>query len=258
VGESKIFYLDLDTSVSTIATLKKVVSQVHTNQGIKTLAIWVSDESFDNGFGCSKQKCITQIMVDTLADSFLKVGDYNDIYDWVSNIYGKEWGNDAQLVNKNLITENNEITILLTDIDNDNNPNGGVLGYFYPKDNYKNTSFSGSNEKIMFYIDSVMFANHDNSLWSIRDKWPQEIISTLVHEFQHMIQFYQKDILLNTETVTWLNEMLAESTEDLVAINIMNTDPRGVDYNDGSAGASGNTLGRYPLFNIHNKESLTW
>lgn len=257
IDESKEFYLDLTTSPSTIATVKKIISNVHTAQGNKTLNIWVSDNSFDSGSGCSKQKCVTQTMVDALANSFLKEGLENDIYDWVTNIYGKAWGNDAQLTNHNLITSNNEITILLTDIDNDNSPNGGVLGYFYPKDNYKKSSFSGSNERIMFYIDSVMFANHNNETWSLDDVWPKEIISTLAHEFQHMIHFYQKDVLLDTETETWLSEMLAESTEDLVAIKILNSGPRGVNYLDGSAGETGNILGRYPLFNSHNTESLT-
>ena len=257
IGESKEFYLDLYTSPSSIATLQQIVSNVQTDQGSKTLNIWVSNDSFDSGSGCSKQRCITQTMVNSLANNFLKSGSNNDIYDWVTNIYGKAWGNDAQLMDNNLIADNDEITILLTDIDNDNSPEGGVLGYFYPKDNYKNTSFSGSNERIMFYIDSVMFANYDNETWNIDDYWPKEIISTLAHEFQHMIHFYQKDILLNTETETWLNEMLAEGTEDLVATKILNTGPRGVDYIDGSAGISGNTLGRYPIFNAHNIESLT-
>jgi len=69
--------------------------------------------------------------------------------------------------------------------------------------------------------------------------------------------FYQKDILLNVQTETWLNEMLAESTEDLVATKIMYSGPRGVNYLDGSSGETGNTLGRYPLFNSNNTKSLT-
>ena len=156
----------------------------------------------------------------------------------------------------NLIPKNDEITILLTDIDEDNSANGGVVGFFWSKDNFLATTVAGSNERVMFYIDSVMFANGDNG-WDIDDYWPKELISTLAHEFQHMINFYQKYILLDTDTDTWINEMLSESTEDLVATKIRHIGPRGVDYMDGSAGDPGNTLGRYPLFNANNTLSLT-
>ena len=73
-------------------------------------------------------------------------------------------------------------------------------------------------------------------------------------------RFYQKTIfrLVGGEnTDTWINEMLSEGTEDLVATKIRHIGPRGVDYLDGSAGDPGNTLGRYPLFNANNTLSLT-
>lgn len=250
-----IFYRSADTSDPTEATAR-YVSTVNTAYGEKTLNIWVSNDSFEGS--CTKSKCVTQEMVNALADIFLKADLDNDIYDWVTNIYGEEWGSDAQTKYSNLIPANDEITILLTDIENDNSDNGGVVGFFYPKDNYDKTEVSGSNERVMFYIDSVMFANGDDTLWSIDDQWPKEMISTLAHEFQHMIHFYQKTVLLTNEnTDTWLNEMLSESTEDLVATKIRHIGPRGVDYLDGSAGDPGNTLGRYPLFNANNTLSLT-
>jgi hypothetical protein len=255
VGEEKSFCVDIDQNnnciQSTTATSKKVISNISTIYGEKTLNVWVSNDSF--GIGCSKAECVTQDMVDELANTFLRNGLNNDIYDWVTNIYGEEWGTTPY---NQLITENNEITILLTDIFNDNSANGGVIGFFWSKDNFKNSSVPGSNERVMFYIDSVMFANGDNG-WDIDDPWPKEMISTLAHEFQHMINFYQKNVLLNTAIATWINEMLSESTEDLVSTKIRHTGPRGVDYLDGSSGDPGNTLGRYPLFNENNTLSLT-
>ncbi len=254
------FYLSSDTSLPTLATARSVVSD-----GVITLNIWVSDDSYDaSGLGteCQKVKCVTQDMVDALADMFLQSGSDNDIYDWVTNIYGEEWGGDAELKYSNLISDNNQITILLTDIPNSeapiyNTPDGGVIVFFWAKDNFKTSSYSGSNERVMFYIDSVMFAN-GNTPWSIDDYWPKETVSTLAHEFQHMIHFYQKTILrANENTDTWINEMLSESTEDIVATKIRHIGPRGVDYMDGSAGDPGNTLGRYPLFNANNTLSLT-
>ena len=259
VTQSKTFYLDADGTQTTIATARKVISNVTTNLGSKTLNVWVSDDSFDSGSGCSKSKCVTQDMVDQLAETFLKSGLDNDIYDWVTNIYKEEWGNAAQAKYSGLIPDDDKITILLTDIDGDNNPNGGVIGFFWSKDNIiKGTQVPGSNERIMFYADAVMFANGEN-IWEIDDFWPKEMVSTLAHEFQHMIHFYQKTILL-TDTIftdTWINEMLSETTEDLVATKIKHIGPRGVDYTDGSDGATGNTNGRYPLFNTNNTLSLT-
>ncbi len=242
-GDKKTFYLDKYSSgPKTDAILRKVVSNVSTEFGNKTLNIWVSDDAF--GYGCAKKKCVTQDMVDTLADHFLKDGDDNDIYDWDTNIFGEEWGAKANKKNNKFIDETNEITILLTDIDNDDSPSGGTMGYFWAKDNLKQLYLSGSNEEIMFYADSVMYANEDNG-----DFWQKEMYSTLAHEFQHMIHFYQKAVLLDAVDDTWINEMLSETTEDLVATKIKHTGPRGVSYTDGSAGSSGNTKGRYPEFN---------
>ncbi len=241
------FYLDADGMETTDATARKVVS-VMTDFGVKTLNIWVSDDSFDSGSGCDTEKCVTQPMVDALADTFLKTDPENDIYDWVTNIYGEEWGSAAENKYYYLIPENNEITILLTDIDNDGLPlprEGRVVGYFWAKDNFDNDVFDGSNERVMFYVDSVMFANGETAItWSIDDAWPKEIVSTLAHEFQHMIHYYQKNILryakINDLTDTWINEMLSESTEDIIATKIGH-----------------NVEGRYPLFNENNTLSLT-
>ncbi len=251
-GDTETFYLDkYDTGPSTQATARKVIT-VSTAYGDKTLNVWVSDDSFDNGSGCSKATCVTQEMVDDLAATFLEDGTDNDIYDWVTNIYGEEWGSDAAEKYSNAIPESNEITILLTDIDNDNITNGGVIGYFYSKDNYDTSSYSGSNERVMFYADSVMFANTDSAF-----DWQKEIYSTLAHEFQHMIHFYKRFVISEVETDTWMEEMMSETTEDLIATKLDHIGPRGVDPRDGSAGDPENTDGRYPDFNSNNTLSLT-
>jgi hypothetical protein len=250
-GDAEIFYLDTNAAQSTQATARKVVT-TSTAYGTKTLNVWVSDDSFDSGSGCSKSTCVTQDMVDTFAATFLQEGEGNDIYDWVTNIYGEEWGSDAQQKYNNLILESDEITILLTDIDNDNDPNGGTIGYFYSKDNFERSSVSGSNERVMFYADSVMFANTDSD-----DYWQKELYSTLAHEFQHMIHYYRRNILGDIKTDTWMEEMMSETTEDLIATKLDHTGPRGVDPSDGSAGEPENTLGRYPDFNSNNALSLT-
>ncbi len=259
---SQPFYLDPTANAHiSHAFLKKVVSAVSTAHGKKTLKIWVDRESM--GEGCIKRKCVTQEMVDLLAEAFLRPGTDNDIYDWDTAIYGEEWGDAARDEHTSLIASSNEINILLTDIDGDDNPARGTIGYFYPKDNFTHEALSGSNERIMFYIDSVMFANDQggNAGWDIHDRYPSETLSTLAHEFQHMIHFYQKTILLsadNTSTEIWINEMLSEATEDLVATRIGIDGPRAVPYTEGGAGEPDNRYGRYPQFNrVGSQLSLT-
>ena len=270
-GNAKVFYLNPDQSISTEATARKVVSNIQTNFGRKTLNIWVSNDSFSptDDSGCIKTKCVTQHMVDALADSFLKAGTNNDVYDWVTHIYGEEWGKDASEKFDMFIGKNDEITILLTDIDEDDKVDGGVVGFFYAKDNFKKTletdgsDKDGSNERVMFYADAVLFAKgSSDTTWSIDDFWPKEMVATLAHEFQHMIHFYQKSVLRvpsdsEEEADAWLNEMLSEATEDLVATKIKHTGPRGVVHTDGSAGDSSNEKGRYTKFNEDNTRSLT-
>lgn len=249
------FYLEETQSSFTDATARKVVSNIPTAYGNKTLNIWVSDDSFSlpNDSGCAKSRCVTQEMVDALASTFLQEGRDNDIYDWVTNVYGKEWGTHDESA---LIGESNEISILLTDISNDNGTSGGVIGFFYPKDNLKRSEVSGSNQRVMLYADAVLFANGEGS-WDIEDFWPREMMSTLAHEFQHVIHFYQKNVLRKLSSDVWINEMLSESIEDLVATKLRHGGPRAVVYTDGSAGEMQNSKGRYPLFNSTNTLSLT-
>lgn len=251
-NDEKIFFMDVDSKTTTVnATARKVVTNIATDFGEKSLIIWVENDAY--GVGCKKAKCVNDEMITTLADKFLKSGSDNDIYDWVTTVFGEEWGasNSSQL-----IAISDHIDILLTDISQDNKDNGGVIGYFHSKDNFTEKVYSGSNERIMFYIDSVMYANATDT-WDENDFWPQQVFSTLAHEFQHMIYFYQKNINQGLQgTETWINEMLSESTEDLVAERLHSDGPRNVIWSRGDAGDENNYNGRYPLFNKNNTLTL--
>ncbi|MBN2158894.1 MAG: hypothetical protein JW807_05825 [Spirochaetes bacterium] len=258
-GSGSALRIDKYTTVN--ATCREVRT-VETALGAKTLNIWVADNCWYSG-GTTTNK-INQDMVTDLADQFIKTDLNNDIYDWVSNIYGEEWGplTDSSLSERDrnkLIDVTNEITILLYDIDNDNSQNGGVLGYFWAKDNFKKTAISYSNERIMFYLDAVLFATKSGGIWNITDKWPSDIVSTLAHEFQHMIHFYQKNVMRTggEGTEIWIDEMCSLATEDLVAQLIEVNGPRGVDYDTATAGPDNNMNGRLPLFNYFNTFSVT-
>jgi len=74
-----------------------------------------------------------------------------------------------------------------------------------------------------------------------------------------MINFYQKEILsnLSSGTETWLNEMASQCVEDLVANKINSDGPRGMPYNNGTAGTQVSSEGRLPLYNMYNYLDIT-
>ena len=236
------------------ATCRSVVAV-----GATTLNIWVADDCW--AVGGTKAHVVTQTMVDGLAQLFLREGAGNDIHDWVTGIYGAPWGANNY---ENLIAATGDLTILLCDIDGDNDAfetEGGVVGFFWAKDNFIRTVDTatvtdGSNERVMFYIYAVILATDHGGSWDITDPWPRETVSTLAHEFQHMIHYFQKTILRagGGGSETWLNEMCSMVTEDLLADKLGVPGPRGVDfveYPDGSPGGPDNEGGSLPRFTYY-------
>lgn len=240
-------YLNDDLGNPQLSTVRKIISA----HG-KNLYVWVADNCWEQEG--AKSYNVTQQMVDALTYKFLAPGNYNDIYEWVSNIAGEPWGP----TNSNLhIPETDDIHIWLMDIDNDNKTTGTVtLGYFYARDNYLKSIISKSNEKLMFTIDAVLFAKPDYGAWDLSHYLPTEMISTLAHEFTHMIYFYQHNLLRNLSSNTAINEMCAQCVEDLVANKILADGPRGVPYETAYAGYPGNYNGRLPLYNLNNHFNL--
>lgn len=191
---------------------------------------------------------ITSGMIDILAETFLQSGDANDIYDWVTAVYGAPWG--AHGSSGYIPEDEDDIHILLCDIENDGIPptdSSRIVGFFDSSDNYRSET---SNRRLMFYIDSTLYADYDGAVWDLSDYWPSEVISTLAHEFQHMINFYQRYVLnggdFASKSEDWENEMASMVAEDLVARNLGIMGPRGVEPEDGSAGGYGVWTGRIP------------
>ncbi len=228
------------------STLRKII-----NANGKNLYVWVADDCW--GASSPKANYVTQQMVDELSLKFLNTGINDDIYEWVTNIIGSPW---EQTSYSNLIPGTNDIHIFLCDIKNDNSSNGGTLGYFYGGNNYLKTSVAKSNEKLMFVIDAVLLATPSGGSWELSDYWPMATVSTLAHEFQHMIHFYQKTIKYNVSSSTAVNEMASLCIEDLLASKIMTNGPRGVAYGTANAGAPMNTQGRLPGYNTRNYYNL--
>ncbi len=221
----------------------------------RRLVVWVENASWTAGG--TKTFLVDQAMVDWIAGKFLAAGADDDVYDWLSSILGAEWGATPY---PNLIGFDGDIHILLADIENDDEPDGGMVGYFWSLNNFKNaylagTSYAGlSNERVMFVLDSVMFANPlggtNDSVWEEEDYWAGELYSTLTHEFQHMVSFYQRAIQRGSAGAdVWIEELCSLLAEDLLAERMGVPGPRGVDASDGTAGPTNNSEGRMPLFN---------
>ena len=248
--------LDAGNLVFIPATARRVVTD-----GDTTLALWVADR--DWGPNCrGGWPCLTGEMVNALADRFLRPGSGNDIHDWVTAVYGDPWGShDLPL----LIPPDadDEIHILLFDIRDDGIPAPGecrIVGFFWAVHNYRQGNPRippVSAERLIFFMDSVYMAIPEGPSWEVTDRGPSIVISTLAHEYQHMIHFYQKPVLRNTISETWLNEMASEVAEDLIADKLMVNGPRGVAYDNPAAGQPGNERGRLPYYNLFNDLQVT-
>jgi len=240
-----------DANVAVPATARRVVSD-----GSTSLAVWVADREWSSTCQAVHQ-CMTQEMVDAVADRFLRAGTGNDIHDWLTAIFGSPWGAHPYA---NLIPAESasQIHVLFLDIDGDGVWSEGdsrrTLGYFHGLNNFLEAE---SNERLMFFMDAPLMALRDGPTWDVDDPVPNELISTLAHEFQHMIHFYQKRIRQDAVSEAWLNEMASEVAEDLIADKLETDGPRGVAYDNPTAGDVGNTRGRLGRYNYFNDIQVT-
>ena len=245
------------------STARKVVTD-----GAITLALWVADSEWHAQCG-GADKCVTQEMVDAAAQRFLRPGAGNDIYDWVTNVFGAPWGPydpfppeaGIELIPPEAA---DEIHIFLFDVDDDGIPEPGesrIIGFFWGVHSVirqeDHALYRFSNERLLFVLDSALLAARTGETWEVSDRWPSIVIGTLAHEFQHMIHSYQKTILRHIPSATWLNEMASEVAEDLIADRLMIGGPRGVAYDDPTAGEPVNSRGRLPRFNVFNDMRVT-
>ena len=230
------------------ATLRKKVKA----SGV-TLLVYVSD---DYWIGKPGTGIVNQRMVDAAADQFLKAGENNDIYEWVTGIYGEHWGGKGRFSNILSAEAAKYITILIDDIYGDGSDTirdgRGILGYFHTVNSNLSKKWEQlSNRRLMFVMDAAFLAARDpeaapGAPWDPNYSWPQEIFSTLAHEFLHLVSYYQKRIThtLTTRTQVWLEEMIALVTEDLISDKMGLPGPRGVPLKGGNPDYSPGTRPR--------------
>jgi hypothetical protein len=159
--------------------------------------IWVMDDNYGSGGGNK----ISDAQAQALSDKF------DLIYPVETNLLGFEYGGGPG--GDGGRDGDPKIQILVYDIVNAS----GVVqaaGFFWSKDFYEQILLILSGQKTnlaeIFYID----ASQVNDV-------PEYIYSTLIHEFQHMINFNAKFVKQGKNSESWYNEMLSMMTEDIIA-----------------------------------------
>ena len=127
--------------------------------------------------------------------------DYH--YTSMTNIYGTHSDIDA----------NGKIIILLMDINKTKGSGSQVLGYFNPSDMH------GNNKGEILYMD-ISNANNNTD----------KAIGTIIHEFQHLINYNYVISGERNEMSSWLNEALSESTS--ILFNKATTESRINEFNN--------------------------
>ncbi|MDR3177407.1 MAG: hypothetical protein LBT96_00330 [Campylobacteraceae bacterium] len=145
---------------------------------------------------------ISQDTIRNIANKFVT------LYSYAVSLAGEPWGTHGY---GNLIAGSNQpLNIVFVNFDN-NNKGGGVAGYFYGRNNFLNAE--GSNEALALFIDTE----------TIYAKGTLVALSTIMHEFTHAINFYQRDILIDDDFDTFLEEMSANMMEDVLSNMISTT-----------------------------------
>jgi hypothetical protein len=222
-------------------------------------SLWIPPVEISSNPASPIYVSVNQPMIQALADRFLKDG-VNDIYGWDTGIFGREW-TDAGSTPQGLIDGHGEINIFIKNLNPTGFGNGVLEGYFDSEHNIPVVWSPESNQMLLFALDANALADPTDKtgnagIWAIDDYWPAETVSTLAHEFQHMIQFYQKGVIARADgksAVSWINEMCSMMAEDLLSDKLLVPGPRGVALQtsgayDYSTGTASNRNGRLPDF----------
>jgi len=104
------------------------------------------------------------------------------------------------------------IQILVYDIGY--NPSGTTLGYFWAKDYYDQATLDYNKLSYKTNLAEIFYLNgRAEVITNLAD----QLYSTLVHEFQHMINFNVKSVKNGKNSDSWYNEMLSMLAEDVIS-----------------------------------------
>lgn len=230
IGEQKSVFVDNDVDLSSYTSKTATLRAAGTYCNV-----WVVDEYYTDGAAGGAK--VSSSIAENIKDKF------DRFYPVVRNIYGKECDNLIYSYSKESTLKaagasyplskysdtGTIVNIVLYDIGADSalpaNERSGVVGYFHSKDYYSRaesaaSSIRYSNQGKYFYVDSA---------YSVSDF--EAVISTLAHEFQHMVNFGVKNVekgLKGTEIDTAYNEMLSMLCEDMMSEFLGLSDDRNV------------------------------
>lgn len=222
LGQTRLIYVDQDPELNTYSqeemTLYAIGKKTDGSGEIKSL-VWVNEANVASV--SSGNKISTSVIEDI-------INKFTHCYALEEEIFGQT--SDRIIVKNGTVgmvdyPTSTYINIVLTDIGKDYNTSSscGVVGYFWSRDYYDrsystNKTIKTSNEGKYFYID-IPFCNYTSSnTYAGTGGVSNTALSTLFHEYQHMINFNQKDRShgLSTGDHVWYNEMLSMLCEDLM------------------------------------------
>ena len=205
--------------------------------------VWVPNDFWD--VSNSKGDKINSTVAHSLAKKFATYCPLErEIFGEESDYLLDSQGNFLEQTMDRISETGNFINIVVYDIGDDYNKEDvepcGVVGYFYSKDYFETGKYSGDDEILnytnmgkYFYIDSpycnlVSTANYydgDEKLYGGTGDVSGTAITTLFHEFQHMINWNTKTYQ-DLEPSAWYDETLSMLAEDVLAtyLGIENSD----------------------------------
>ena len=246
-GDTFTFWHAYGLSRGVQPTQVTAVARRVVTDGTISAVFWVDAASWGT---CDQ--CVTYEMVDALANDFLTAGSDNDIYDWVTAIFGAPWGMHSFPDFLMPPEYANEIHVLIFATDEDF---GGYHSSLHTqRDNPADMYSRYSNERLMFFVNASTVPHRDGGLEAFLKYRRTRIGRTLAHEYQHMIRHYQKGVLheFGPDSESWLNEMASEVVEDFVSYRLMDVGNRGVPYDDPTAGSPPISSGHYDVYNYYN------
>ncbi len=191
------------------------ISATLRSQGV-SCNVWVANANYLASSSSFIDNKLTLTQLASLADCFDETKEkMNALFGYeFGGAPGESGGRDGD----------RRVALLVYDIDYDyaSTQNSGVLGYFWGKDYYPDGTFGSMRSN---YAEILYFDSH------FADAHTDYIRTTLLHEYQHMINFNRfarplSDGGKELEVPTWYNEMLSMLAEDLIFPGLEHENPQ--------------------------------
>jgi hypothetical protein len=147
----------------------------------------------------------------TFAQAQAMADKFDEIYPIETSLLGYEYGGGPG--GNGGKDSDTRIQILVYDIGY--NPAGTTLGYFWGKDYYDQDTLDYNKLNIKTNLAEIFYLNGNAEAYT--KFGADQLYSTLVHEFQHMINFNVKYVKNGKNSDNWYNEMLSMLAEDVIS-----------------------------------------